>query len=410
MKIVEHLAKVKLPAMLLVVLFIPFLTDSWVSYDVKSFFFSLSLTIKSLLVFVLPFIVFSFVVTCLARMGKSALLFTLLLIVMVFASNITAIFTGYTIGSVMVPLISMPITLDALDGSGLATMWVFELPPLFTNMNALIVGFIAGMLVNLLDIQPLRELFFRASDVSSWFLKHIFIPILPFFILGFAFKLHADGILSQAISAYGPILLLVIVSQLTYLFIYFFVAAKCSFRDFITYVGNVFPAWLTGLSTVSSAASMPVLIDSTEKNIGSQIMARTIVPATINIHTIGSAIGLTILALVTLNTFNMPIPDLQSFAIFGFYYALAKFSVAAVPGGVILVVGPILQSLMGFSDEMLGLITAVYMIFDPFGTAMNVSGNGAFAIVFSRLCQCLGLNGDDDGNENKSHEPESSAA
>ncbi|WP_419834564.1 cation:dicarboxylate symporter family transporter [Endozoicomonas atrinae] len=410
MNIVEHLAKVKLPAMLLVVLFIPFLTDSWVSYDVKSFFFSLSLTIKSLLVFVLPFIVFSFVVTCLARMGKSALLFTLLLIVMVFASNITAIFTGYTIGSVMVPLISMPITLDALDGSGLATMWVFELPPLFTNMNALIVGFIAGMLVNLLDIQPLRELFFRASDVSSWFLKHIFIPILPFFILGFAFKLHADGILSQAISAYGPILLLVIVSQLTYLFIYFFVAARCSFRDFITYVGNVFPAWLTGLSTVSSAASMPVLIDSTEKNIGSQIMARTIVPATINIHTIGSAIGLTILALVTLNTFNMPIPDLQSFAIFGFYYALAKFSVAAVPGGVILVVGPILQSLMGFSDEMLGLITAVYMIFDPFGTAMNVSGNGAFAIVFSRLCQCFGLNGDDDGNESKSHEPESSAA
>lgn len=71
-------------------------------------------------------------------------------------------------------------------------------------------------------------------------------------------------------------------------------------------------------------------------------------------------------------------------------------------------VGPILQSLMGFSDEMLGLITAVYMIFDPFGTAMNVSGNGAFAIVFSRLCQRLGLNGNDDGNENKNSETENS--
>ncbi len=410
MKIIEHLAKIKLAGMLLALLFIPFLTESWMSYDVKSFFYSLSLTIKSLLVFVLPFIVFSFVVTCLARMGKSALLFTILLIVMVFTSNIAAIFTGYSIGAVMVPLISMPISLDALDGNGLAVMWVFELPPLFTNMNALIAGFIAGMLVNLMDIRPLREIFFKASDVSGWFLKHIFIPILPFFILGFAFKLHADGILSQAISAYSPILLLVIVSQLTYLFIYFFVAARFSFRVFITYVGNVLPAWLTGLSTVSSAASMPVLIESTEKNIGNPIMARTIVPATINIHTIGSAIGLTILALVTLDTFNMPIPDLQSFAIFGFYYALAKFSVAAVPGGVILVVGPILQSLMGFSDEMLGLITAVYMIFDPFGTAMNVSGNGAFAIVFSRLCQCLGLNGDDGGDEDKDREPESSVA
>lgn len=406
MKLIDHLAKIKLPAMLLVVLFIPFLSESWVSYDVKSFFYSLSLTIKSLLVFVLPFIVFSFVVTCLARMGRNALLFTLLLIITVFASNIIAIFTGYTIGSIMVPIISIPISLDGIDSSGLATMWQFDLPSLFTNMNALIAGFIAGMAVNLLDIQSLREASFNASEISSWFLKHIFIPVLPFFILGFAFKLHADGILSQAITAYGPILLLVIVSQLTYLFIYFFVAAKFSFRVFSTYVGNVLPAWLTGFSTVSSAASMPVLIESTEKNIGSPIMARTIVPATINIHTIGSAIGLTILSLVTLNTFNLPIPDLQSFAIFAFYYALAKFSVAAVPGGVILVVGPILQSMMGFSDEMLGLITAVYMIFDPFGTAMNVSGNGAFAIVFFRICQCLGLNGDDD---NEDREPESSA-
>ncbi|MFK0570492.1 cation:dicarboxylate symporter family transporter [Endozoicomonas sp.] len=409
MKLIEHLAKIKLPAMLMVVLCIPFLAEPWVSYDVKSFFYSLSLTIKSLLVFVLPFIVFSFVVTCLARMGKNALLFTLLLITTVFASNVTAIFTGYTIGSIMVPIISMPISLDGIDGSGLTTMWLFDLPPLFTNMNALIVGFIAGMVVNLLDIQSLREASFKASEVSGWFLKHIFIPVLPFFILGFAFKLHADGILSQAITAYGPILLLVIVSQLTYLFIYFFVAARLSFRTFITYVGNVFPAWLTGFSTVSSAASMPVLIESTEKNISNPIMARTIVPATINIHTIGSAIGLTILALVTLNTFNLPIPDLQSFAIFAFYYALAKFSVAAVPGGVILVVGPILQSLMGFSDEMLGLITAVYMIFDPFGTAINVSGNGAFAIVFSRICQCLGLNGDDD-DSNEDPEPENSIA
>lgn len=409
MKIIQHLESVKLPAILLTVLFIPILTEGWLSYEVKSFFYSLSLTIKSLLVFVLPFIVFSFVVTCLVRVGKHALIFLFLLIGMVFISNITAIFTGYTIGSIMVPLMTMPISLDAPDSNGLAAMWVFELPLLFTNMNALIMGFIAGIMVNLQDIKPLRAFFFKASDMSSGFLKHFFIPILPFFILGFAFKLHADGILSQAISAYGPILLLVIVSQLAYLFTYFFVAARFSLRVFMAYLNNILPAWLTGLSTVSSAVTMPVLIECTGKNIGSLLMARTIVPATINIHTIGSAIGLTILALVTLNTFNMPLPDLQSFAVFGFYYALAKFSVAAVPGGVILVVGPILQSLMGFSDEMLGLITAVYMIFDPFGTAMNVSGNGVFAIVFSRLCHYLGLS-DDGGNEDKDREQESTVA
>ena len=402
MKITNYFNKVKLPATLLLVLFLPLLTESWISYEVKSFFYSLSLTIKSLLVFVLPFIVFSFVVTCLAKMGKDALLFTFLLISMVFTSNIVAIFTGYTIGSNIVPMMSSSVSLGSMNSNGLASMWVFELKPLFTNMNALVVGFIVGMIVNIIGNQPVRDGFSKASDVSSWFLKHIFIPILPFFILGFAFKLHADGILSQAISAYGPILLLVIVSQFTYLFLYFFLASKFSFQTVVNYIGRIFPAWLTGFSTVSSAASMPVLIECTEKSIDNPVMARTIVPATINIHTIGSAIGLTILALVTIQTFNIPIPDLKSFAIFGFYYALAKFSVAAVPGGVILVVGPILQSLMGFSDEMLGLITAVYMIFDPFGTAMNVAGNGAFAIVFSRVCKIFGLdsnNNDQNNNE-----------
>jgi len=391
MGIVEHLDRVKLPVLLVVVMFTPFVTESWLSYDARSFFYALSLTIKSVLVFLLPFVVFSFVAASFIRLGDSAWLFAVLLAGMVFLSNITAIFTGYAIGWFMVPVIATPISLDRFDGNGLGIMWVFELSPLFSNMTALLLGVVVGIVVNALKNQPLRDGLFRLSEAAGWGLTHGFVPLLPLFILGFAFKLHADGILSQAFVSFGPLLVLVVVTQLCYLLGCFLVAANFSPRRLMRYMGNILPVWLTGLGTLSSAATMPVLIECTGKNLGNPVMARTVVPVIVNIHTIGSAICLTILALMILNTFNRPLPSLPVFAVFGFYFALAKFSVAAVPGGVVLVVGPILQSLLGFSDEMLGLITALYMIFDPFGTAVNVSGNGAFAIVFDRLCRCFGL-------------------
>ena len=113
--------------------------------------------------------------------------------------------------------------------------------------------------------------------------------------------------------------------------------------------------------------------------------AEIIIPTIINVHTIGSAIGLTILALATMISFNMPLPSYQTFVIFAFFTALAKYAVAAVPGGVIIVMAPILEAYLGFNNEMIGLITAVYLILDPFGTAANVTGNGAFPLIFSRF-------------------------
>ena len=128
---------------------------------------------------------------------------------------------------------------------------------------------------------------------------------------------------------------------------------------------------------------MPVLILCTEKNLDHR-SGRHHCACNGEIHTLGSAIGLTILSLTTLLTFGHALPPFSEFVHFAFFYALAKFAVAAVPGGAILVATPLLEAHLGFSPEMLGLITAIYFLFDPFGTATNVTGNGFFAIAFSK--------------------------
>lgn len=376
--------KFKLPIMLLTVLFLPLLLGQHISVEIKSVSYALSLSMKTILEFLMPFIIFSFVFSCLANLQKGAVFFVFLLVICVFASNFTALMAGYTSGYIGLHLYHFTAT--AVDSSPqLLPAWQFHLQKLISNDIALLIGFFTGIFFSVWPNAMARKIGVNLNRLANGFLKKVFIPVLPIFILGFLFKLEYEQVLQTSLSLYGPILILIVATQWLYLGFWYFAASQFSFKKFIFYIRNVLPATLTGLSTISSAASMPVLLLSTEKNLHDAEKARMLVPAIINIHTVGSAIGIPILTLATLLTFGLPMPTLHEFVIFAFYTALAKYAVAAVPGGVIIVVAPLLETHLGFSSDMIGLITAIYLICDPFGTAANVTGNGVFPIMFSKL-------------------------
>ena len=203
------------------------------------------------------------------------------------------------------------------------------------------------------------------------------------FIIGFVFKLEQDQLLAKALISFGPVFFVVIGAQIAWVTMTYFLYNNCNLQKALVCLKNVLPATITGFSTISSAASLPVLILCSENNADPEIVD-TALPAAINIHTLGSAIGVTVLTVTILEMFNMQI-DFMTFVTFALLYALSKFSVAAVPGGVIVVVLPLLEQYLGFSPDMLGLITAMYMLFDPFGTAANVTANGSFVIMFDKL-------------------------
>jgi Na+/H+-dicarboxylate symporter len=145
------------------------------------------------------------------------------------------------------------------------------------------------------------------------------------------------------------------------------------------------PAAITGVGTMSSAAAMPLTILGVEKNSKHSDLARAIIPATVNIHLIGDCFAIPIFAFAVLKNFGIEQPDFAAYLIFACYFVLAKFSVAAIPGGGILVMLPILESYLGFQPEMMSLITALYILFDPVITPANILGNGAFALIISKF-------------------------
>jgi Na+/H+-dicarboxylate symporter len=360
------------------------LFGQYVPTEIKSISYALSLTMKGVLVLLLPFLIFSFLFYSLVSLRGGAVLFVILLISLVACSNFIAIMTGYTVGSITLPFIDVTLASPS-NVAALAPAWKFSLSSFITNEPALVAGLVLGSYFSFRPSKLVESISRKLNGVSMYFLKTVFLPTLPIFILGFVFKLEHEQVLQKIFGSYAPILMIIITTQVCYTFMLYMLAADFNIKKCIGYIRNIIPATLTGFSTISSAATMPVTIACTERNLDKSSLARTIVPTTANIHTLGSAIGVTILSLGTILAFGRPVPELMDFIYFAFYYTLAKFAVTGIPGGVILVISPLLESYLSFTPDMVGLITAIYLLFDPFGTATNVTCNGAFAIIFSKI-------------------------
>jgi len=375
----------KLPLVLFFTLAFVYIFGSYIPSEIKSFFLYISIFFKSILLFLLPLIIFSFISNSLLSFQGNVVKFIALLVSTIFISNSLAIYAGYFVGSKFLNFLTTSQTM-MLSTSKLLPLWNFDMPILITNDKALSVGFIIGIVFSLRRSRKIEILTKKMSDYSTIFLKKIFVPVLPIFALGFILKLEHEGVLGYAIRSYSQVLIIIISTQITYVFLLYFLISGFNIKRAYVYIKHVLPATITGFSTISSAAAMSVLLLSMEKiSKGKSNLYKIIVPAVINIHIIGSAIGVTILTLATMKTFNFETPNLSIFSTFAFFYALSNFAVAAIPGGVLLVIAPLLEKYLGFSSDMIGTMTVIYLVFDPFGTATNITANGGFAIGFSKM-------------------------
>jgi hypothetical protein len=374
--------KIPLPLTLVLLVGAVLMVGPYVSPDIKSFFLFSSLLLKSLLLFVLPFIIFIYLVASLTSFEGNILKFIVGLLAAVSISNFLSTMVAYGLAQKGLPEISC-----GMDSSGivLRPLWTWGFPSFISNEWALGSGFFVGLVLSIYPFKQALEFVEKGKYLASFFLDRLFIPLIPLFVLGFLFKMESEGILWNLIKTYCPIVLLLIGAYGVYLFFLYFVAANFSFPKAFAFIKTAFPAGLTGLSTMSSAAAMPLTLQGAETNSGQPALVRAIVPATVNIHLVGDSIGVPILAMAIMGTFGMPLPDLQTFLIFAMYFILAKFAIAAVPGGGIIVMIPVLEKYLGFTSEMSGLITALYMLFDPLFTSVNVMGNGAFSVLVSRI-------------------------
>lgn len=340
--------------------------------------FAISLTIKSAIIFVLPFIIFSLLYKAAVTLAKDASTIILTILFTVIISNFIATTLTQFIGNWIYNFdisIKTPNDQDLLRAEP-----IINFPTLIPNHIAMFSGIILGILST--KIAPIESLrFAKLLELLVKKLLKVITFLIPVFIVGFVVKLQFDGIIMQIIKDYTTIFVIIGAAQFGYITFLFFVLNKFNFTKSIHAIKNMLPAALSGFSTMSSAASMPLTIIGTEKNAKNKDLVHTVVPATVNIHLIGDCIAIPCFAFAILKNFDIAQPDITTYFMFSVYFVIAKFSVAAIPGGGIIVMLPILEQYLGFNSDMLSLITALYILFDPIITSANVLGNGAFAKI-----------------------------
>lgn len=382
-----RLSDLKMPLILVLEFVVCLMWGDLIDTQVKSFFYTVSLGIKSLLISVLPFIIFSFITGSICDLKKDSISFVLLVFAMVVGSNFISTTLGGIVGYFSLQGISISQYAHSMQYQ-LEPLYEFSIPQLISTEKALFLGVAAGILIALTENKQGRKAIHLCHDYSLKFLKKAFIPLIPVFILGFILKMQYDGILQIIVRDYLSIFLLISLVTFSYLLFLYGVATGFSRTRWIESLKNMIPAILTGFSTMSSASALPLVAEAAGKTT-KEPLSEGVAPISINIHLIGDCFFLSILALAILLSFGAPLPTIGEYMTFVCFFVLAKFSVAAVPGGGVIVMIPIMQEYLGFRSEMLSLIMALYILFDPVITAANAMGNGALSMLFVKFFKKL---------------------
>jgi Na+/H+-dicarboxylate symporter len=381
-----------LPVQLILSILLAYFVGSYLDVEVVRGFYGLSCLLKSLLMFILPVVIFSYISTAIVSMEQRGPILIISILLLVCLSNIAAALTSYGTAQALLPWLTQGKLVEAnLEGIIITPLFEFSLPQLLTPGKAMIAGMVTGLILSMTDFPQFKHMVISIRDLVTQGLRKGFIPLLPLYVFGFVLKMHFEGNLVQLFENYGQILLLIIGLIFSYVVLLYGIGTQFRPKKMWQCIQNMIPAGITGFSTMSSAATMPVTLGATEKNLEDAQFTHFVIPTTVNIHLLGDALGIPLLGMAILVLSGQPLPDLNSYLIFTAYFCIAKFSTAAIPGGGVIVLLPTLQEHLGLTTEMTSLVATLYILQDCLFTGSNVMANGAFAMICHRVLKAVGI-------------------
>lgn len=356
--------------------------------------YTISLLFIDIVLFILPIIILSYLFNSLVSIEKKAPILVLSLIGLICLSNATAIVLAYSVGSLIIPCLS--ININIIDTNNFVEPF-FRVPLKhgirsdFVALSAFLLAYgIVKFRQKYSAINMFANFMLKLQSLISEGLKKAFLPFLPVYVLGFILKMAADGTLSFLYRQYLPVFVLNIGVSFVYVMV-LYKLVSIDYKPLKTLIVNMLPAGVTGFLTMSGTVTIPVTLSCAEKNVEHVNLSRIVIPTSSNMHMIGDDITITITALAVLTLHHKGIPNFIDFLPFVLGFCLAKLACVGIAGASLLVVLPVLKEHLGFSAEMVSLITTLYVLHDSFGTFHNVMGNGAFAILVERVFKKIGI-------------------
>ena len=349
------------------------------------------LTVNSLfgnfLNFIIPLLILGLVAPGIADLGKGA--GRLLLITALLAYGFTlfsGFFTYFTCDLSYPWLLNTSDKLSAVADNTVALQPYFtvEMPAVMGVMSALILAFTLGLGMSVIDGNRLKSVMDDFKDIINQVITAVIIPVFPLYIFGIFLNMTNSGQVAGVMNVFLKIIVVIFVMTVVLLFIQFFIAGMVGKKNPLRLFRNMLPAYMTALGTQSSAATIPVTLEQTIRNGVRPDLAGFVIPLCATIHLSGSTMKIVACSMAIMLMSGMEI-NFAQFAGFIMMLGIAMVAAPGVPGGAIMAALGLLQSMLGFDETAQGLMIALYIAMDSFGTATNVTGDGAIAVIVDRI-------------------------
>lgn len=359
------------------------LPEAWVRI-----FVTFNSLFSQFLSFLIPLIIIGLVAPAIADIGRAAGRLLLLTVVLAYADTIVAGLLAFATGTMLFPMLidsdaSMAVekTADALQ-----PYFQLQIPAILDVMAALVSSFVIGIGIAYTDSPTLKKGFSEFRTIIEKTIQSVIIPLLPLYIFGIFLGMTFTGEAYHIILVFAKVICIIFLLHIFILLYEFLIAGGLARKNPFRLLVNMLPAYFTALGTSSSAATIPVTLRQVKKNGVSDDVASFCVPLCATIHLSGSMMKITCCALTVCLIGGLP-HDLPLFLHFIMLLGVCMVAAPGVPGGAVMAaLGP-LAGILGFSPDAQALIIALYIAMDSFGTACNVTGDGALAVIIDTLHQ-----------------------
>ena len=339
-----------------------------------------------LLGFAIPLIIVGLVTPAIADIGRGAGRMLALTAALAYTATVAAGFASYLVGAAAFPsLITSHVEVDAAAAAvDTAPYFSVEIPPLMGVMTALVLAFMLGLGIAHLRGDVLRRGAAEFRDIVTMAIETVILPLLPLYIFGIFMNMTASGEVFRVLGVFAKIIGVIFVLHIAWLLLLYTVAGAVARRNPLRMLASMMPAYFTALGTQSSAATIPVTLDRARSIGVSEQTAGFVIPLCATIHLSGSMLKIVACALALMIMQGMEY-DFALFAGFVFMLGITMVAAPGVPGGAIMAALGVLASMLGFSPADQALMISLYIAMDSFGTACNVTGDGALAVMVDRL-------------------------
>lgn len=336
--------------------------------------------------FMIPMIIVGFVTPAIAdigsRAGKLLVVTALIAYIATFFSGLLSYFTGTL---TFQALIGGEESISLIEGDVKVTPFFnIEMPSIMTVMTALVLAFMLGLGIAFSKGNSLRNGFSEFRDIVSKTIDVAIIPLLPIYIFGIFLTMTIEGQVGMILKCFLKIIIVIFILHVFILVLQYCIAGIFAKKNPFKMLRTMLPAYFTALGTQSSAATIPVTLRQAIKMGVSEDIAGFVIPLCATIHMSGSTLKIVACALALMIMHGQP-HDLGLFCHFIGMLGITIIAAPGIPGGAIMASIGLLQSILGFDEQMVALMIALYIAMDSFGTACNVTGDGAIAAIINKI-------------------------